>query len=164
MNPEWFGDSFDIVKRFFIGNIRELGYQVYVDPMLTGDWRGLEQKFYDFLGVAPLGDFKRTVDRTALLLDPDTGVGREPTKKHVTIEKIVDLLQYYESVMSFDQSFSHGCNSIEEIRRKLRSLQAMNAVGFYYDSHARFLFSAKSMPVLMQLEQQFSELDCQKEG
>ena len=36
MNPKWFGDSFDIVKWFFIANIRETGYQVFVDPMLTG--------------------------------------------------------------------------------------------------------------------------------
>ncbi len=46
MNPQWFGDSFDIVKRFFVENLNEIGYHVVVDPMLTGEWNGPEHKFY----------------------------------------------------------------------------------------------------------------------
>ncbi len=54
MNPEWFGDSFDIVKRFFVENLNKIGYHVVVDPMFTGEWNGLEHKFYKFIEAYPL--------------------------------------------------------------------------------------------------------------
>lgn len=72
MNPQWFGDSFDIVKRFFVENLNEIGYRVVVDPMLTGEWNGLEHKFYKFLKAYPLNEKNNT--KSALLLDPDTGL------------------------------------------------------------------------------------------
>ena len=155
MNPQWFGDSFDIVKRFFIGNIREMGYQVFVDPMLTGEWNGLENKFYGFLGAAPLESFATSSGRTALLLDPDTGIAQKPTKRHVTIGMIVNYLQEHEIVFSFDQSFSRGGDALEQMCKKLSLLKKEGAAGFYYNSHARFLFSAKSPEVLANLKRHF---------
>lgn len=152
MNPKWFGDSFDIVKRFFIGNISEMGYQVFVDPMLTGEWNGLENKFYDFIGAEPLKNLSTSSGRTALLLDPDTGIAPKQTKQHVTIRKIVDYLKEHEIVFTFDQSFSRGTDALEQMRKKLSLLKKEGAAGFYYDSHARFLFSAKSQEVLTNLE------------
>ena len=152
MNPQWFGDSFDIVKRFFIDNIREMGYRVFVDPMLTGEWNGLENKFYDFLGAAPLENLATPSGKTALLLDPDTGIGLNPTKQHVTVRMIVNYLQEHEIVFSFDQSFSRGGDALEQMDKKLSLLKKEGAAGFYYDSHARFLFSAKLPEVLANLE------------
>jgi hypothetical protein len=152
MNSQWFGDSFDIVKRFFIGNIREMGYQVFVDPMFTGEWNGLENKFYDFLGAAPLESLATSRGKTALLLDPDTGIGLNPTKQHVTVRMIVNYLQEHEIVFSFDQSFSRGGDALKKMREKLSLLKKEGAAGFYYDSHARFLFSAKSPEVLANLK------------
>jgi len=153
MNPQWFGDSFDIVKRFFIGNIREMGYQVLVDPMLTGKWNGLENKFYDFIRAAPLKGLTKSSGRTALFLDPDKGIAPKQTKQHVTIKKIVDYLEEYEIVFSFDQSFSRGADSLEQMGKKLSLLKKKGAAGFYYDSHhVGFLFSAKSPEVLTNLE------------
>ena len=152
MNPQWFGDSFDIVKRFFIGNIREMGYQVFVNPMLTGEWNGLENEFYGFLGAAPLESLATSSGRTALLLDPDTGIGPKSTKQHVTIGMIVNYLQEHEIVFSFDQSFSRGGDALEQMDKKLSLLKKEGAAGFYYDSHARFLFSSKLPEVLSNLE------------
>ena len=154
MNSQWFGDSFDIVKRFFIGNIREMGYQVFVDPMFTGEWNGLENKFYDFLGAAPLESLATSSGKTALLLDPDTGIGLKPTKQHVTVRMIVKYLQEHEIVFSFDQSFSHSSDAIklEKMREKLSLLKKEGAAGFYYDFHACFLFSATSPEVLANLK------------
>jgi len=152
MNPQWFGDSFDIVKRFFIANLRETGYQVFVDPMLTGEWNGLENKFYDFLGAAPLESLATSSGRTALFLDPDTGIAPKPTKQHVTVRMIVNYLQEHEIVFSFDQSFSRGGKALEQMGKKLSLLKKEGAAGFYYDSHARFLFSAKSPEVLANLK------------
>ena len=104
MNPKWVGDSYDIVKRFFAEQLNEIGYRVVVDPMLTGKWDGLEDQFYKFLNVNPSSE--KSDGKSALLLDPDTGVGRKRTKKHITIEDIADQLLQYEIVFAFDQSFS----------------------------------------------------------
>ena len=157
MNPDFLGDSFDIVKRFFIENIKSLGYQVCVDPMFTGEWTGIEHQFYKLVGAVPLGNFVKTGGRTALLLDPDTGIGDKRSKRHITMEMLVRHLQQHEIVFSFDQSFRRGGQPIVDIKRKLNTLQALGAVGFYYDSHARFLFAAKSTQTLMEIEQKLLE-------
>jgi hypothetical protein len=163
MNPQWFGDSFDIVKRFFIDNIREMGYQVFIDPMLTGEWNRLENKFYDFIGAVPLKNLPTSSGRTALFLDPDKGIAPKQTKQHVTIRKIIDYLQKHEIVFSFDQSFSRGVNASEQMRKKLSLLKKEGAAGFYYDSHARFLFSAKSQKVLTNLKHHLVAVGLPKE-
>jgi hypothetical protein len=75
MNPQWFGDSFDIVKKYFVENLKEIGYHVVVDPLLTGEWNGFEQKFYHFLGASLLRE--PYSEKSALLLDPDTGIGKK---------------------------------------------------------------------------------------
>lgn len=152
MNSQWFGDSFDIVKRFFIGNIHEMGYQVFVDPMFTDEWNGLENKFYDFLGAASLESLATSSGKTALLLDPDTGIKVNSTKRHVTVRTIVKKLQEHEIVFSFDKSFSRKRDVLEQMHEKLSLLKKEGAVGFYYNSHACFLFSAKSPEVLANLK------------
>lgn len=152
MNPQWFGDSFDIVKRFFVENLNAIGYHVVVDPMLTGKWNGLEHDFYKFLKAYPLLDKSST--KMALLLDPDTGIGNKITKRHVTVTYIADQLRHHELVFSFDQSFSRGGSASEKIKAKLKQLKETGNHGFYYDSHARFLFAAKSVEILNELEQQ----------
>lgn len=109
MNPDWFGDSFDIVKRFFVSVLRCAGYSVYVD-----------------------------------LLDPDTGIGKKPSAQHITIETIAQNLAHHDVVFSFDQSFSRTRTPLEQMKEKLEALAIYGVHGFYYDSHARFLFAAKS--------------------
>ncbi|MEE8403127.1 MAG: hypothetical protein V3R93_05165 [Candidatus Hydrothermarchaeaceae archaeon] len=155
MNPQWFGDSFDIVKRFFVENLNAIGYHVVVDPMLTGEWNGLEHDFYQFLRAYPLSE--KSSSKSALLLDPDTGIGKKKSKQHVTIKCIADKLLHYDVVFSFDQSFPRGGSTLEKIREKLVLLQETGNHGFYYDSHARFLFAAKSIETLGEVEQQLLE-------
>lgn len=156
MNSQWFGDSYDIVKRYFIGILKEIGYQVVVDPnMLTGEWNELEQKFYYFLGAAPTSD--STSHKSALLLDPDTGIGRKETQQHVTIKFIASCLQKHEIVFTFDQSFSRADSKPrimeEKMIEKLDLLKKTGNFGFYYNSHAKFLFAASSLERLNTVEQ-----------
>ena len=152
MNPQWFGDSFDIVKRYFVQILNDLNYQVAVDPMLTGEWNGQERNFYKFLNVVHAED--KQSGKTALLIDPDTGIGARRTPKHITIQCIVDRLRFFDIVFSFDQSFSRGSNVTEKIHEKLASLYGAGAHGFYYDSHARFLFASNSVEKLKAVENQ----------
>lgn len=152
MNPAWFGDSYDIVKRFFVEQLHALGYKVSVDPMLTGDWNGSEDDFYRFLGTNAQGLSGST--RSALLLDPDTGIGANRSSKHVTIREIVEKLSEQEIVVCFDQSFSRNRSTEEQMQEKLSYLIESGKVGFYYDSHARFLFASSSRASLERVKNQ----------
>jgi len=157
MNPQWFGDSYDIVKRFFVSHLQDMGYQVYIDPMFTGQWDGLEKQFYDFIGAVPLDYFIKSSKKTALLLDPDTGIGKESTAKHVSIQTLRNYLLQHEIVISYDQSFNRNHDSKQQMRQKLGLLKNNGATGFYYDSHARFLFTAKSSDELDKVKDHFIE-------
>ena len=148
MNPKWFGDSYDIVKRFFIEILSQSGYRVYFDPMFTGDWGGREQDFYNFMGAHPIRDLSEDDKRTALFLDPDTGIGKNTSDRHTTINEIVPKLSRHDIVLVFDQSFSRGKASNRQMLEKLRLLSSLGATGFYFDSHAKFLFASNDHDAL----------------
>lgn len=154
MNPKWFGDSYDIVKRFFISILKDSGYSVYVDPMFTGDSTPIEDDFFDFIGAGLPPEIDLLPSKSALFIDPDTGIGKKKTKRHITISGFAERLDMYSIVFAYDQSFSRGSNHEEQISIKLKELKDLDARGFYYNSHAKFLFGSKSS----------IELDALKEG
>lgn len=143
MNPDWFGDSYDVVKRYFAEVIRALGYAVYVDPMPTGNWRHTEANFLKFLGAKHVRDHDTSM-KSALLLDPDTGIGTRPSPRHTTVERVASRLKEHTLVFVFDQSFSRGTPSLSQLQEKLGCLHGLDVHGFYYDFHARFLFASRS--------------------
>jgi hypothetical protein len=143
MNSDWFGDSYDIVKRFFVGELRSLGYTVYIDPMPSGDWDPVEPAFLTFLGARHARD-NQPSGRSALLLDPDTGIADRRSRSHASISVIVGHLTRHEIVFVFDQSFSRSTDPRAQVLAKLGQLRQHGAHGFYYDSHARFLFASLS--------------------
>jgi len=157
MNPLWFGDSYDIVKRFFVGEVRSLGYAVYVEPMLTGDWDGRDDQLFRLLQVRHVRDHVRLNERSALLIDPDTGVSERSTPKHVSSGKIVEYLAIHDLVFVFDQSFSRIGDADAAMCSKLERLNVCGAAGFYYNSHARFLFAARSWEPLTELQARLRE-------
>jgi hypothetical protein len=142
MNPAYFGDSYDIVKRFFCSELRALGYSVAVVPMLTGTWGSSEAKFYRFIGAEPLANLALNSQPVALLFDPDTGVHHKATRRHLSIQQLAAAAQTHELVFSFDQSFSRQHKPAVAMQGKLAALNLQECHGMYYDSHARFLFAA----------------------
>jgi hypothetical protein len=143
MNEAWFGDSYDIVKRFFVDVVKANGYSVYADPMFTGAWRSTEP-FFKFLGVQDATDHAVPA-RSALFVDPDIGIGNRRSARHTTIAVIVEKLDRHDMVFVFDQAFSRALPSRGQLRRKLQQIEEFGAHGFYYDSHARFLFCSRSI-------------------
>jgi hypothetical protein len=158
MNPMWFGDSYDIVKRFFVSEIRNMGYEVYVDPMFTGDPSEVRDKFLTFIGADIKPDNTSPAEQSAIFLDPDTGIGKRRSKKHITIVDYVEFLDSYTIVFSYDQSFSYSKNHKAEMMVKLRDLHTLGGIGFYYDSHAKFLFGSKSAEVVDSLKEHLKEI------
>jgi hypothetical protein len=142
VNPLYFGDSYDLVKRFFCAELRTLGYSVVVDAMLTGDWASTESYFYQLIGASPHVGYKPDGGPTALLLDPDTGIKQSASRQHVSYARIAHETSVYNLVFSFDQSFSRQTKASDVIREKLAALKALGCTAMYYDSHARFVFAA----------------------
>lgn len=149
MNERWFGDSYDIVKRFFVGVVTANGYTVYADPMFTG--RG-ERAFLRFIQAATHAD-GASLKNSALFMDPDTGVSVHDgaSKRHTNVTALVEKLSEHDLVFVFDQAFSRALPARPQLFRKLRKLQALGAHAFYYDSHARFLFCTRTLARLTSL-------------
>lgn len=151
MRPEFLGDSYDIVKRFFCETLRSLGYTVYIDPLFTGDWSGQERTFYRFLGVEPYAGVKPASRVTALFLDPDTGVNEKGSSSHVSYERLVDEAKSHAVVFAFDQAFSRAGEAGPKLQAKLQKLSELGCAALYYASHAHFLFVSREREGLTQL-------------
>lgn len=140
MNPSWYGDSFDLVKRFFVSALKNTGFSVEIAPMLTGDWDADSLcSFYNLLGGVERETNKQSTTKRALLVDPDTGIGPKAGAKHTTIGNVVKYASEYIIVIVFDQSFSRNKDPASVMDQKLFELGKHGTYGFYYDSHARFL-------------------------
>ena len=158
MNPAYFGDSYDLVKRFFCRELSLLGYSVTVDPMLTGAWGETEGQFYRLIGAEPAGQQRQLSQRAALFLDPDTGVKEKGGKQHASFDRVARECTNYRLVFAFDQSFSRQAKAATVMREKLSALKARGCHGMYYDSHARFIFVANNQAVLHELQTQLLSL------
>jgi hypothetical protein len=150
MNPNYLGDSYDIVKRYFCEAMRLLGYHVYVDPMPTGDWCGQIDMFLRFLNARSHTEL--TKQPAALFLDPDTGVrsGKE-TEFHTSLQRVASECMRYDLVFAFDQSFSRSSPPRLQMDAKLSALAKLGCFGMYYDSHARVLFASRNSERIVQL-------------
>lgn len=166
MNPSKLGDSYDIVKRFFCDVLREQGYDVFIDPMFSGNWDdSKKQLFYKFLGVENVSEqavsgYKPRQKPTAIVVDPDTGVSEHDGKKHVSFGKIADLCGEHGIVLVFDQSFRR-CSSHErekQMKRKLRNLSRLKRTVLYHKSHACFLFASCSSKSICHLRDRLLDL------
>jgi hypothetical protein len=151
IRPEFLGDSYDIVKRFFCEALRSLGYTVYIDPLLTGDWSGQETTFDRFLGAEPFSGGLPPSAPTALFLDPDTGVNEKGSSSHVSFERLVSEAKNYAVVFAFDQAFSRAGESGPKLHSKLNRLTELGCAALYYSSHAHFLFVSEERDQLHRL-------------
>ena len=151
MNPAFLGDSYDLVKRFFVLELQSLGYTVAIDPMFTGDWMGREGDFHRLLALKsrrlPDG---RTMKR-CLFLDPDTGLNERGGKQHASFERVAREAQENELVFAFDQSFSRQASPNEVMKKKMSRLAEHGVRSIYYNSHARFLFASRSEELLLEM-------------
>lgn len=152
MNPSYFGDSYDIVKRFFCTELATLGYTVVARPMFTGTWNGTEQRFLRFIGATEQADASRASHQTALFFDPDTGVRAKSSRKHASFDELAQGTENHALAFAFDQSFSRQPESAAiAMRQKIQAMQELGHHAMYYDSHARFLFVSKDEEVLKKL-------------
>lgn len=162
MNRDYFGDSYDLVKRFFCAELRALGYSIVIDPMFTGAWDGGEEDFFHFIGVPRHGEQPLAPSRAAVLFDPDTGVHPKAGPKHLSVTQLAQAARNHALVFSFHQSFSWQRNRATAMQEKLAALRALGCAAMYYDSHASFLFAAVAGGAIQELHDHLVKLDMPK--
>ena len=140
MRAEFFGDSYDIVKRFLISRIIDAGYSIVVNPMNNGADDYLNQ-YYSFIGAdASLNN------KNAIFFDPDTGIKAEDTPTHISYDTIFENCIRYKVVMIFDQGFTRNRNHKQAaIDNKNNLFRASGIHSMYYMSlsHACFCFCCR---------------------
>ncbi len=154
MNPDFLGDSYDLVKRFFCHELTALGYVVDTDPMFTGTWNEREQEdFYRLIGAVRRELSLHVPDQSALFLDPDTGINTKGGRQHVSFDGLAQAASAFAIVFAFDQSFSRQTQAVQVqvMKRKLAELEGRDCHAMYYNSHARFLFASKQKRCLREL-------------
>lgn len=163
MNPKYFGDSFDIVKRFIFSELKHIGYKIVIDPMYTDTWNGNEKQFYKFVGATPVSSHQKNLKRTVLYFDPDTGVREKTSPKHITFRQIISNLEFFAIVISFDQSFSRNNNNEISMLAKLEIFEQQGYHCFYYNSHAKFLFTSKHVKEINRIKRHLIKIGIPKE-
>ena len=156
MQPEFFGDSYDFVKREIIRGLAP-AKEWAVHPMYFARYR--RQLFVDqytrFLGIGlvegPICDRRKVSavgkgHQNHLLLDPDTGLwipgagGVKPdtcwrnSKKHLKVDELVAIAQAKgrerKLTLVYDQSYTHAYNSFEkrreEVKKKLKRIREVS--------------------------------------
>jgi hypothetical protein len=153
MKKAYIGDSYDIVKRFWACLLREWA-PLYAKPEFIP--QSLRREYTKLTGIPMLPS--RRPARYSVFLDPDTGISlpckRPRSSGHIPICTVVGELQSegVVCVVTYDQSFQRGQREAG-IRQKLNELARNKVCGFYYDSHAPFLFATTGRRQLKRLRQ-----------
>lgn len=157
MKLQFFGDSYDIVKKSMIAWLAEFG-SWSAHPMFTEQVTSDKAaSFSRFLGVCLVSNEPLTpvTDRAEyfvackgagnLFLDPDTGVRLSPCRgtksvNYVFGPELIALSHARPKALTlvFDQSFSRGSQD-KNIQEKLAFFLSRGIHGFAYSSHAPFL-------------------------
>jgi hypothetical protein len=156
MNEKHFGDSYDIVKRFWSDCLSAeaplYSHARFIRPELRERYAKLTK--IPVLTELPEGPF-------GLLLDPDTGIPF-PTNKRESLSRthlpLGHLLGFEEElnpryIICFDQSFyrHHKLSRKKQRAAKMKFLRAKGMSSFYYVSHAPFLFTSRSAKALKRI-------------
>lgn len=151
MKSEYLGDSYDVVKRFFIHELQKLGYLVQMDEEFIATLDLQEKKA--FRKMIGLGN-KSSADKrlpNALFVDPDTGIREKKGKSHATFKNLEAAAAKNDLVFAFDQSFprlktEEKKSSVQDKMQRFENCHAM-----YYSSHACFVFVCRHKQPLRQL-------------
>lgn len=166
MHLKYFGDSYDIVKRFLLSTLSPLGpwsvHPMFVDAVEPDAAR----EFTTLIG-APLctktlvGTAADRIESLAgckavhhLLLDPDTGLKmldapNKPSPAHLYANELAEIVNARPSFLTavYDQSLLRASRP-PQLKQKLKHFGKQGIDGFAYESHASFLFLSRDKKLL----------------
>jgi len=164
MRMQFFGDSYDVVKRFLLRTVAP-GAKWACFPMFTHEVAAVDiSAFEAFLGVSVASPhaiisstdraahFSALPDHRHIFLDPDTGIKLKASNgadaaKYVFGPELIALCEQNRDrlLLVFDQSVPHGAER-KTIAEKLGYFRERGLCGFAYLSHACFLVLSSSEP------------------
>ncbi|HSU14091.1 hypothetical protein [Longimicrobium sp.] len=145
MRAEFLGDSYDLVKRFWVQGLGTIA-PLYSHPNFVPP--GMRFAYTAATTIPVLEPENLPNTQFGLLLDPDTGITLSTNVKrsHASLALIVEIIGKYHPayMICFDQSFhrKHELSRPEQMRKKQAYLHEHGVPSFYYKSHAPFLFAA----------------------
>lgn len=156
MRKAYLGDSYDAVKRMWQELFTDWS-PLYAEPrFIPEDLRA------DFTRMTKIQMLPENPPKPySILNDPDTGIrlpeeaNQKEGRTHITTETIIKQLRSgAQCVIAFDQSDyrNHGLTRAEQRLAKMRSIDESGFYGFYYVSHACFLFATRDIQVLEKIK------------
>ena len=143
---DFLGDSYDLVKSFWHRVLADWA-PLFADPFFIPD--DLREDYSCLTGIEMLPT--PPPERFSIINDPDTGIrlpweaNQREGRTHTTISAIISQLEELrpKCIITFDQSnYRHSGYTLEQQRHvKLEELRMRLRYGFYYRSHAPFLFT-----------------------
>lgn len=157
MKRDYLGDSYDAVKRLWQQVLAERA-PLYADPRFLPE--DLRNEFFTLTSIPVLTG--RPVSDYSLLNDPDTGIrlpgedNQSEGRTHISVRTIAEQVAELgpRCVITFDQSDYRQIDLKRDQQRriKLRELRRLGLFGFYYVSHAPFLFAFPDTTMLDEVE------------
>lgn len=162
MRMQYFGDSYDVVKRFLLSTLAPgaswAAFPMFTHAVTAGEVQAVER----FLGVKVVSReaMERDTDRRAhftalaehknVFLDPDTGIKLKPSRsknaaKYVFAPELEQLCRAEPErlLLVFDQSVGRG-SEIPHVSAKLAHFAESGLSAFAYLSHACFVVLSSS--------------------
>jgi len=167
MKWEFFGDSYDVVKRFMLRSVAPLPTEWAAFPMFSDEASSEQIEAYQsFLGVRVVSSERLTAvtnrmhhltameHHRHIFIDPDKGIRLGPLNgirrvQYVFASELVALCHAdtQRLLVIFDQSYSRCSDQKPHIETKLAAFHETGIFGFAYNSHACFVFLSGSKSV-----------------
>jgi hypothetical protein len=165
MKPQFLGDSYDIVKRFWAERLVGIA-PLFAHPKFVP--RNI-RKEYEKIVTIPVLDSRAVLrEPFGLFLDPDTGIPLPTTsaqmanRSHAPVSFIAYEFDQLKPkyLICFDQSHDRRCGLTKKQQRhsKIAALKKLEIASFYYVSHASFLFAARGDADLKSIRRQLTEV------
>ncbi len=179
MNTRHLGNAYDFMKKDILRTLKDkLKKKVYVLPMFTDEFNGLQLTFYMNWTSADgiyVQQFRRDTDRNQIalyfndfdrnnnkkeiiFLDPDKGIKhhssieREDKETCIHYDEVRLVLNKCELLVIYDHSVtrdnSNRAGDIREKMNELRTIEGRDIHCFYLDAQACFAFISRNKDLL----------------
>ena len=160
MHEKYLGDSFDILKRFWVDLLSPTATMLAHSRFIPAD---LRPRFTQLTGAAIYDPADAMTSGYSLLLDPHTGiplpdaVDQDLCVSHAPIDFIASLFDdpHLSFVACYDQTVKRKADFslVDQLDAKRTQLLTHDIPSFYYVSHAPFLFASRSRATLHSIRQ-----------
>jgi hypothetical protein len=157
MKRKYLGDSYDALKRLWQELLSDWAPLYAAPAFILTD---LQQEFTQLTRIPMLPT--RPPSKYSILNDPDTGIrlpgktNQKEARTHISIDTIINQLRDSgaQCVITYDQSNYRniGMKLNEQRKEKMGRILSEGFHGFYYVSHAPFLFAVPNKDILSRIQ------------